>query len=55
MRIGLAPVGLWTYLAVRGGIAVEILLGSSATDLLMCLGPESLRVGSRLYFCQPGD
>lgn len=40
--------GLRTYLAVRGGIAVEPVLGSRSTDLLAGLGPAVLAAGDRL-------
>lgn len=41
-----APLwGLRTYLAVRGGIAVEPVLGSRSTDSLSGLGPQPLRAG----------
>ncbi len=36
---------LWHYLAVRGGIVVETVLGSAATDTLSGLGPQSVTVG----------
>jgi biotin-dependent carboxylase-like uncharacterized protein len=42
------PVGLRSYLAVRGGIDVAPVLGSRSTDTLSGLGPEPLRAGDRL-------
>jgi biotin-dependent carboxylase-like uncharacterized protein len=48
LRIGTARAGLRTYLAVRGGIAAESVLGSAATDVLTGLGPEPLGKGARL-------
>ena len=48
LRLGTARHGLRTYLAVRGGLDVEPVLGSAATDLLTGLGPEPLREGTRL-------
>ncbi|MCK2217743.1 biotin-dependent carboxyltransferase family protein [Actinomadura sp. ATCC 31491] len=48
LRLGLPARGLRTYLAVRGGIAVEPVLGSRSTDSLSGLGPEPLRAGARL-------
>ncbi len=48
LRLGLARVGVRTYLAVRGGIAAPETLGSAATDLLTGLGPAPLRAGDRL-------
>ena len=38
----------WHYLAVRGGIGVEPVLGSCSTDTLSGLGPPALRSGDRL-------
>jgi len=44
-----APLrGLRSYLAVRGGFAVERTLGSASTDLLGRLGPDPLRAGDVL-------
>ncbi|QGK69926.1 5-oxoprolinase/urea amidolyase family protein [Allosaccharopolyspora coralli] len=44
-----APVsGLRGYVAVRGGIAVEPVLGSRSTDLLSGLGPAALAPGAVL-------
>lgn len=40
-----APRGLRAYLAVRGGIAAETVLGSAATDVLSGLGPAPLAAG----------
>ncbi len=48
VRLGTARTGLRTYLAVRGGIAAEPVLGSAATDLLTGLGPDPLAAGARL-------
>ena len=42
------PVGLRSYLAVRGGIDVPAVLGSRSTDTLSGLGPAPLRAGDRL-------
>jgi biotin-dependent carboxylase-like uncharacterized protein len=42
------PAGLRSYLAVRGGLAVEPVLGSRSTDVLAGLGPPPLRAGDRL-------
>ena len=51
----LAPAfGVRNYLAVRGGIAVDPVLGSRATDLLSGLGPAPLRVGTELPVGRPG-
>jgi biotin-dependent carboxylase-like uncharacterized protein len=48
LRLGVPPTGLRTYLAVRGGIAVEPVLGSRSTDVLSGLGPEKLTPGAVL-------
>jgi biotin-dependent carboxylase-like uncharacterized protein len=42
------PVGLRTYLAVRGGVDVPVVLGSRSTDTLSGLGPAPLKPGDRL-------
>lgn len=48
LRLGVPPTGLRTYLAVRGGIAVDAVLGSRSTDLLAELGPPRLAPGMTL-------
>lgn len=48
VRLGTPPWGLRTYLAVRGGVAVEPVLGSRSTDSLSGLGPPPLRPGTVL-------
>ncbi|MFG2061754.1 biotin-dependent carboxyltransferase family protein [Micromonospora sp. NPDC048871] len=48
LRIGPARRGLRCWLAVAGGIAVDPVLGSRATDTLAGLGPAPLRDGDRL-------
>ncbi|MGR7026883.1 5-oxoprolinase subunit C family protein [Geodermatophilus sp. URMC 62] len=45
--------GLRTYLAVRGGIAAEPVLGSRSTDVLSGLGPPPLRAGDVLAVGPP--
>lgn len=45
LRLGRPAAGLRTYVAVRGGIAVEAVLGSRSTDLLSGLGPAPLSAG----------
>lgn len=42
------PGALWAYLAVRGGIAVDPVLGSRSTDSRSGLGPPHLVVGTHL-------
>ncbi|MEV0384071.1 biotin-dependent carboxyltransferase family protein [Nonomuraea sp. NPDC050643] len=53
LRLGTPLWGLRTYLAVRGGIAVEPVLGSRSTDSLSGLGPEPLRAGTLLPVGRP--
>ncbi|NRQ31057.1 biotin-dependent carboxyltransferase family protein [Nonomuraea sp. NN258] len=48
LRFGVPRWGLRTYLAVRGGVAVEPVLGSRSTDALSGLGPPPLRAGTLL-------
>ncbi len=55
LRLGTPAGGLRTYLAVRGGIAVEPVLGSRSTDLLAGLGPPALRAGDVLPVGAPSD
>lgn len=53
LRLAIPPVGLRTYLSVRGGVDVPAVLGSRATDMLSGLGPEPLKVGDLLPTGQP--
>jgi biotin-dependent carboxylase-like uncharacterized protein len=53
LRLGAPDWGLRTYLAVRGGIAAEPVLGSRSTDSLSGLGPEPLRAGAVLPVGRP--
>jgi biotin-dependent carboxylase-like uncharacterized protein len=46
--VGLPTEGLRTYVAVRGGIDVPMVLGSRCTDVLSGIGPQPLRAGSML-------
>ena len=55
LRLGTPPTGLRTYLAVRGGIAVDPVLGSCSTDILSGLGPEKLAPGAVLPVAQEPD
>jgi biotin-dependent carboxylase-like uncharacterized protein len=48
VELGPARHGVRSYLAVAGGIAVEPVLGSRATDTLSGLGPAPLRDGDTL-------
>lgn len=54
IRIGTPWAGLRTYLAVRGGIAVEPVLGSRSSDSLSGLGPAPLAAGSVLPIGREG-
>jgi biotin-dependent carboxylase-like uncharacterized protein len=46
--LGMPPVGLRSYVGVRGGIDVPPVLGSRSTDTLSGLGPARLSAGDRL-------
>lgn len=48
LRLARPPVGLRTYLSVRGGVDVPAVLGSRATDVLSGIGPAPLKVGDVL-------
>jgi biotin-dependent carboxylase-like uncharacterized protein len=48
LRVGTSPVGLRSYVAVRGGIDVPPVLGSRSTDQLSGIGPAPLRAGDEL-------
>lgn len=48
LRLGTPPRGLRSYLAVRGGVDVDPVLGSRSTDVLSGLGPDVLAPGSVL-------
>ena len=48
VELGLPEQGVRTYVAVRGGVAVDPVLGSRSTDTLAGLGPPVLAEGSRL-------
>ncbi|NUO35990.1 MAG: biotin-dependent carboxyltransferase family protein [Dermatophilaceae bacterium] len=48
LELGVPSVGVRSYLAVRGGIAVPKVLGSRSTDLLAQLGPDRLAAGDCL-------
>ncbi|MCS0604454.1 biotin-dependent carboxyltransferase family protein [Streptomyces sp. LP11] len=53
LEVGAATAGVRGYLAVSGGIAVEPVLGSRATDLLSGLGPAPLTDGTVLPLGPP--
>jgi biotin-dependent carboxylase-like uncharacterized protein len=46
--VGPATVGVRSYIAVAGGIAVDPVLGSRSTDTLAWVGPPALSTGSEL-------
>ena len=48
LHVDAAPDEMWAYLAVRGGIEVEPVLGSRSHDTLCGLGPDSLAAGHLL-------
>ena len=48
LRLHVPPAGLRSYLAVRGGVAAELVLGSRSTDTLSGLGPAPVTAGTRL-------
>lgn len=53
LRLDRPPGGLRSYLAVRGGFAVEQVLGSGSTDTLSGIGPAPLQAGDRLAIGPP--
>ncbi|MBA2740264.1 MAG: biotin-dependent carboxyltransferase family protein [Nocardioidaceae bacterium] len=53
LRLGTPASGLRTYVAVRGGLAVEPVLGSRSTDVLAGLGPDIVSDGDRLSIGAP--
>ncbi|WP_308379289.1 biotin-dependent carboxyltransferase family protein [Streptomyces sp. ISL-43] len=54
LEVGRAESGVRSYVAVRGGFAVEPVLGSRSTDLLSGLGPPVLAAGALLPVGAPG-
>jgi biotin-dependent carboxylase-like uncharacterized protein len=48
ISLGAPRAGLRTYLAVRGGICVEPVLGSRSYDVMSAIGPAPLHSGDRL-------
>ncbi|MEU4821091.1 biotin-dependent carboxyltransferase family protein [Actinomadura citrea] len=48
VEFGTPTSGLRSYVAVRGGVAVDEVLGSRSTDLLSGLGPAPLAPGDRM-------
>jgi len=54
VRVGPVRVGLRAYVAVAGGLATPVVLGSRSSDSLAGLGPGPLRAGDRLARGAPG-
>lgn len=48
IALGAPRAGLRTYVAVRGGVCVQPVLGSRSYDVLSAIGPSPLRSGDRL-------
>jgi len=48
VRVDPPQDGVWAYLAVRGGISVDPVLGSRSHDTLSGIGPGAIRAGDRL-------
>ncbi len=48
ISLGAPRAGLRSYLAVRGGIAVEAVLGSRSYDVMSAIGPRPLQAGDVL-------
>ncbi len=55
VRIGRAKSGLRSYVAVRGGLAGKIQLGSQSTDTMSGLGPRQLSVDDHLDIGDIGE
>lgn len=55
ISLGTPTVGVRSYVAVRGGIAVDPVLGSRSTDTLAGLGPPVLQEGHELPVGQASD
>lgn len=53
ITLGTPRTGLRTYLAVRGGISVEPVLGSRSYDVMSAIGPAPLRPGDQLPVGEP--
>jgi biotin-dependent carboxylase-like uncharacterized protein len=53
LRLGNPPVGLRSYVSVRGGVDVPPVLGSRSTDTLSDLGPAPVQAGDILPVGQP--
>ncbi len=53
LELGMPVSGLRTYVAVRGGFAVEPVLGSRSTDTLTGLGPDAVAPGDVIAIGEP--
>ena len=53
LRLGAPRAGVRSYLAVAGGVAVEPVLGSRATDTLAWVGPPRVEDGAKLPVGEP--
>lgn len=53
LRLGPPASGLRTYVAVRGGFAIDPVLGSCSTDVLAGLGPAAVSTGDVLRVGEP--
>ncbi|TFC04082.1 5-oxoprolinase/urea amidolyase family protein [Cryobacterium adonitolivorans] len=53
--LGRPTSGLRSYLAVRGGFALDPVLGSLSTDVLAGLGPAPVTAGAVLPVCTPAS
>jgi biotin-dependent carboxylase-like uncharacterized protein len=54
LTLGMPSAGVRTYLTVRGGVAVDPVLGSRSTDTLSGVGPAPVRVGDVVPVGDPG-
>ena len=55
VRVGPPERGLRSYLGVRGGVAVDPVLGSRSRDVMAALGPEPVAKGDVLPVGRPGS
>jgi len=53
VTLGAPATGMRSYLAFRGGLDVEAVLGSAATDTLAQIGPASVSAGATMALRQP--
>ena len=55
VSLGRPATGMRNHLAVRGGLATPVVLGSRSTDVLGGIGPPPLRAGDELHVGDPRD